>query len=105
MASSARTGLHPTYTSPNTFLSRVPNLTSKQPLRGGLIERISGIQLFANSHDQGYASDPSAGNWTWFEIGIIKGKNSSDKGRNLTWTSHFNRFLSSEYGWVRCLAP
>ncbi|KAH6896058.1 hypothetical protein B0T10DRAFT_397392 [Thelonectria olida] len=74
-------------------------ITSKQPLRGDLIERITGIQFIASSHDQGVANDPSAGNWTWFEIGIIKGKTSKKKGKALTWMSHVNRFLSEDFGW------
>lgn len=52
---------------------------------------------------------PSAGNWTWFELAILENESAFaprvKDGVELVWKSHYNRFLSEEYGWVRGQAP
>jgi hypothetical protein len=62
------------------------------------------MKLVAKSRDQGFSDDPLAGNWTWFEIAILKTKYSEEPrvkdGIQLVWVSHRNRFLSKDYGWV-----
>ncbi|KAG7409935.1 Calcium-independent phospholipase A2-gamma [Fusarium oxysporum f. sp. rapae] len=61
------------------------------------------MKLVAKSRDQGFIDDPLAGNWTWFEIAILKTKYSEEPrvkdGIHLVWVSHRNRFLSKDYGW------
>ena len=42
------------------------------PLSKGTLEHQPSLQLHTNSHDQGWASDPNAGSWTWFELSIIR---------------------------------
>jgi len=62
------------------------------------------IQLLAESRDQGFADVPSAGNWTWFEVGVYVDASASalkeKDGIKLAWKSHPNRFMSREYDWV-----
>ncbi|KAF8522563.1 acyl transferase/acyl hydrolase/lysophospholipase [Hysterangium stoloniferum] len=75
-----------------------------EPLTSSTISRLKSLQLFAESRDQGYADVPSAGNWTWFEIAIYDNSSSTlpkrKDGVSLVWTSHYNRFLSNEFGWA-----
>ncbi|KAI7759009.1 hypothetical protein LZL87_010004 [Fusarium oxysporum] len=74
-----------------------------QPLDTDTIQRIPCMKLVAKSRDQGFIDDPLAGNWTWFEIAILKTKYSEEPrvkdGIHLVWVSHRNRFLSKDYGW------
>ncbi|KAF8238015.1 FabD/lysophospholipase-like protein [Tricholoma matsutake] len=67
------------------------------------IKRLHSIQLLAESCDQGFADVPSAGNWTWFEVGVYVDASASvlkeKEGIKLAWKSHSNRFMSQEYGW------
>lgn len=76
-----------------------------QPLDAHTIERIHSLRLVAESRDQGFCDDELAGNWTWFEIAILKNKYSKQPrikdGIKLVWDSHKNRFLSNKYDWVR----
>ncbi|KAH6855604.1 hypothetical protein B0I37DRAFT_58782 [Chaetomium sp. MPI-CAGE-AT-0009] len=71
-----------------------------EPLSDGLVERISSIQLVTESHDQGRASDPSSGNWTWFEV-CVRGvtRTSEEKVYERFWMSHENAFLTRENAW------
>ncbi|KAJ9497139.1 hypothetical protein H2202_007295 [Exophiala xenobiotica] len=73
------------------------------PLDPPTIERLHGLQLIAESHDQGFSDVPSAGNWTWFELALMENER-SDSPRvkddvKLTWYSHVNRFCTEDYGW------
>ncbi|KAJ4243526.1 hypothetical protein NW757_011165 [Fusarium falciforme] len=74
-----------------------------QPLDAHTIERIHSLRLVAESRDQGECDDELAGNWTWFEIAVLKNKYSKQPrikdGIKLVWDSHKNRFLSKKYGW------
>ncbi|KAK6003120.1 hypothetical protein QM012_000965 [Aureobasidium pullulans] len=74
-----------------------------KPLDETEIKRIRGLKLYTESHDQGYTSDPNAGNWTWFEYAIVEGPSDHAKvqdGIRLVWTSHMNiREDTEEYGW------
>ncbi|KAF3003991.1 hypothetical protein E8E14_007678 [Neopestalotiopsis sp. 37M] len=74
-----------------------------RPLRSDTIQPIKSIRLFAESHDQGFAEDPNAGNWTWFELAIFESPTSktprSKDGVELVWESHTNRFKTTEYEW------
>ena len=67
------------------------------------IQHLTKIQLFAESHDQGYADDPLGGNWTWFELAILEDEGSTTPrqkdGIELIWRSHENRFLNKDFGW------
>ncbi|KAH0037143.1 hypothetical protein KCU80_g6869, partial [Aureobasidium melanogenum] len=74
-----------------------------KPLEETEIKRIRGLKLYTESHDQGYTSDPNAGNWTWFEYAIVEGPSDHAKiqdGIRLVWTSHMNiREDTEEYEW------
>ncbi|ETS80631.1 hypothetical protein PFICI_08160 [Pestalotiopsis fici W106-1] len=74
-----------------------------RPLRLETIQRIKSIRHFAELHDQGPVDDPSAGNWTWFELVILEGPTSktprSKDGVQLVWESHRNRFQTTSYEW------
>jgi hypothetical protein len=71
------------------------------------LSRMVSCQLSTNARDQGWASNPDQGVWTWFELCILKGPVSSDEftyehvkrdanGAMLTYFSHTTE-LSSEY--------
>ncbi|KAJ7637763.1 hypothetical protein B0H17DRAFT_961067 [Mycena rosella] len=53
------------------------------------------LQLWTDSHDQGFVDDALAGSWSWFEVCILadeKATKPRKKGeRILTWKSHSNR--------------
>ncbi|RVD89309.1 uncharacterized protein DFL_000323 [Arthrobotrys flagrans] len=67
------------------------------------IRKIDSIQLFAESHDQGFCNNEDLGNWTWFELGIYENEEEetprSKDGIELIWRSHYNNFKSDEYKW------
>ncbi|KAK6524472.1 hypothetical protein TWF281_011380 [Arthrobotrys megalospora] len=73
------------------------------PLDEVTIRKIDSVQLFAESHDQGYCENPDQGNWTWFELGIYENEESSaprkDGGIDLIWRSHYNHFSEYDYKW------
>ncbi|KAJ6553081.1 acyl transferase/acyl hydrolase/lysophospholipase, partial [Mycena capillaripes] len=66
-----------------------------EPLTQSVIYRLAQLQLWTDSHDQGFADDASAGSWSWFEVCILadeKATKPRKKGeRVLTWKSHSNR--------------
>ena len=74
-------------------------------MKSDTISRLYSVQLFADSHDQGDASEPEQGNWTWFELVILdkEHKLREKDGVKLVWKSHLNRFLTNEFGWVQFL--
>ena len=78
-----------------------------QPLKSEIIRRIRGIKLFADSHDQGYCDDESAGNWTWLELAILNDDSSmespktTEDGVELVWVSHSNKLKSEDYEWLQ----
>lgn len=59
----------------------------------------------AESHDQGWADNPDAGNWSWLELIILGNENSgaprSNNGVDLVWRSHRNPNRTEQFGWVR----
>ncbi|KAK0609590.1 acyl transferase/acyl hydrolase/lysophospholipase [Bombardia bombarda] len=73
------------------------------PLDPETIKRIHSVQLFAESHAQGFVDNAAAGTWTWFELAIMENEE-ADKPRvkdgvTLAWTSHKNFLKQFEYGW------
>jgi len=66
------------------------------PFTSEILERVTGFQLSTVSHDQGWASDPSAGSYTWYQVRVInphthpEGKPRED-GSIAVWDSHRNR--------------
>ncbi|KAF2496314.1 FabD/lysophospholipase-like protein [Lophium mytilinum] len=72
------------------------------PLTKEIIQRLSSVQLFAESHDQGEADDESAGLWTWLELVLLKDEYTdtpiNEGGIELAWCSHLNP-LSEDYHW------
>ncbi|KAF7968406.1 hypothetical protein HWV62_30643 [Athelia sp. TMB] len=52
----------------------------------------------------GWVDDPTAGNWTWFELAILKNMSAQtprtrNAGTRLSWLSHKNSMKSSTYEW------
>ena len=92
------------YVSPDNQSNAVVWFTSPVLLEED-IQHIDKVQLFADSHDQGYANDPRAGNWTWFELALMENKASTapryKDGIALVWRSHRNRFLDAKYDWAK----
>ena len=41
------------------------------PFRDHAFDQIAAVQLFTTSNDQGWASEPERGSWTWFEWGLF----------------------------------
>jgi hypothetical protein len=78
---------------------------SCQPLDLAAIRKIKAVQLIAESHDQEFCDVPSAGNWTWLELAILEDDSAWEPrvqdGVQLVWKSHYNRFMSENYDWVR----
>ncbi|KAG8788856.1 hypothetical protein FRC12_014097 [Ceratobasidium sp. 428] len=60
------------------------------------LKHIHSFQLFTSSKHQGWVSDPSAGSWSWFEVGIYRKDESSGQlvpktqsdGSLAFWVSH-----------------
>ncbi|CAE6500789.1 unnamed protein product, partial [Rhizoctonia solani] len=68
------------------------------------------IQAQTESRDQGWASNPEKGQWSWFEIAIFTSRPAEGQevkpgdikqyeGKPLTWTSHENR-LNPGFQWL-----
>jgi hypothetical protein len=70
------------------------------------LARMVSVQVATTARDQGWASNPSQGIWTWFEVCVLKGPVSSDEftekdiksdnGRLLSYFSHSTE-LSNEF--------
>ncbi|KAK6359101.1 hypothetical protein TWF696_000268 [Orbilia brochopaga] len=95
-----------TFSEPNTENPTVVNteVWFKSPvLHDDVIRRLNSIQLYAESHDQGFCDNEDLGNWTWFELGIYENEGArfprTKDGITLIWRSHYNYFNSKEYGW------
>ncbi|KAG8722951.1 hypothetical protein FRC09_005435 [Ceratobasidium sp. 395] len=77
-------------------------------LNGQKLSSFLSIQLETDAHDQGWATDPQRGLWSWFEIAIFRNLPGPDQivtpdmikpgpnGKPLTWLSH-TLPLSREY--------
>ncbi|KAG9081134.1 hypothetical protein FRC07_014623, partial [Ceratobasidium sp. 392] len=74
------------------------------PLTAQIISHVQSFQLFTDSHHQGWVSDPSAGSWSWFEIGLCRPDESSGQltpkslpdGSPAFWESHRHPVDGSE---------
>ncbi|KAF3050581.1 hypothetical protein E8E11_007435 [Didymella keratinophila] len=76
------------------------------PLTLDTIKHIDSVRLYAESHDQGNAQELYWGNWTWFELAIMKDSKAEHPivdadGVELVWKSHRNRFQTSNFGWEK----
>ncbi|KAK3995228.1 acyl transferase/acyl hydrolase/lysophospholipase [Cladorrhinum sp. PSN332] len=64
------------------------------PLTPTTIQKLHGLQLFAESHDQAFCDQPLEGTWTWFEIALLQNKHAQKPrvkdGIELVWRSHMN---------------
>ncbi|KAF9487998.1 FabD/lysophospholipase-like protein [Pleurotus eryngii] len=64
------------------------------PLEKSFLERVSRIQLQTTAHDQGYASFPDQGSWSWFDVAILESPESNAPlvrdGLTCLWRSHSN---------------
>jgi hypothetical protein len=73
-------------------------------LNQAAIEALQSVQLFADTHDQGWVGDRALGNWTWLEIALYENGTMDSprtrEGVELSWQSHKNDMGSKEYGWV-----
>ena len=90
----------------NATLQRKLWVASGQLTKNELARLIS-VQLTTDARDQGWASNPSQGVWTWFELAVLKGPTSSDEfkesdikrgpdGALLSYYSH-STYLSNAY--------
>ncbi|KAF2875149.1 acyl transferase/acyl hydrolase/lysophospholipase [Massariosphaeria phaeospora] len=68
------------------------------------IRRIDYVQLYAESHDQGFCDNPDGGAWTWLELGIYEDEHAESPrvkdGIELVWRSHFNVLANAEFQWL-----
>ncbi|OJD31457.1 patatin-like phospholipase [Diplodia corticola] len=62
------------------------------PLRRDTIQRIHGLKVFAETHDQGFCDNPAGGNWTWLELAILEKEWDTTpkraRGIDLVWFDH-----------------
>ncbi|OAA53139.1 Di-copper centre-containing [Cordyceps fumosorosea ARSEF 2679] len=75
------------------------------PLHGQTIRMIRGVKLYAESHDQGYVSDLTEGNWTWLQLAIFACETDTtpkkdSQGQELVMTSHSNKVNSRNFEWM-----
>jgi hypothetical protein len=65
------------------------------------------VQLFTESHDQGFCDDEAAGTWTWFELAIMENADATapreKDGIQLSWVSHKNVLNDGTFTWVGSL--
>lgn len=77
---------------------------AQQPLSQAAIDALHSVQLFADTHDQGWVTDRALGNWTWLEIALYDNESSNTpklrEGVELVWHSHKNDMGSKEFDWV-----
>ncbi|OBZ77690.1 hypothetical protein A0H81_01694 [Grifola frondosa] len=63
------------------------------PLRCVDLTKLAFVKLETVSRHQGWVSDPACGCWSWFELGILRGRASADADRTL-----FSRLKTREDG-------
>ncbi|KAJ7668205.1 acyl transferase/acyl hydrolase/lysophospholipase [Mycena rosella] len=65
-----------------------------------VVSKIEEVQLFTESHHQGYVEFREAGSWSWFNIVILESSDATTPkvmdGRSLVWASHTNK-IGDEY--------
>ncbi|KAL7936844.1 Monophenol monooxygenase [Trichoderma chlorosporum] len=76
------------------------------PLTLQTIHRIRALKLFTESHDQGFVSDETQGNWSWFELVILENESATtpkkdQDGNELVSMSHVNKIRSNEFEWLQ----
>ncbi|KAL0958133.1 hypothetical protein HGRIS_000301 [Hohenbuehelia grisea] len=90
--SSSTAACEPVTAESNELTSRIWFTTPA--LDADLLKRINKIQLQTFSHDQGYASFPEAGSWSWFDIAVLETPDATTPkvkdGLTLLWLSHTN---------------
>ncbi|KAI0311486.1 hypothetical protein OF83DRAFT_755571 [Amylostereum chailletii] len=65
------------------------------PLDSAALARIAAVQVITISSDQGWASYPEHGSYSWFDIGLLRP--SSDGNQEVCWrTSHHNQLAKKE---------
>ncbi|KAJ7241094.1 hypothetical protein C8J57DRAFT_1085343 [Mycena rebaudengoi] len=66
-----------------------------------VVSKIEEVQLFTESHDQGYVEFQEAGSWSWFDIVILESSDATTpkvmNGRTLVWASHTNKIGDEHY--------
>ncbi|KZV92660.1 hypothetical protein EXIGLDRAFT_718113 [Exidia glandulosa HHB12029] len=71
------------------------------PLSRHDLQHIAALQLRTYSHDQGWANDPDAGSWTWFDVCIATPQKvlaiRPADGTELRWRSHSNPVASKKF--------
>jgi len=63
---------------------------SSVPLSPHDLANMHSIQLLTRSRDQGWASDPNAGSWSWFEVVLIPSERGRSNVEEHSWLSHNN---------------
>lgn len=65
------------------------------------VARIDELQLFTDSHDQGFVNFREAGSWSWFDIVILASPDATEpkikNGRSLVWLSHSNELGEEDF--------
>ena len=65
------------------------------PVDRSFCRRVAQLQLCTDSYDQGWADNPGAGSWSWFEVCILANSEATQPkvqgNKTLSWTSHHNR--------------
>ncbi|EMD39819.1 hypothetical protein CERSUDRAFT_150518 [Gelatoporia subvermispora B] len=71
-----------------------------EPLDNTFIYRAAQLQLYTDSHDQGFVDDKDSGAWSWFELVILPDEKTDEPvicdGKELVWRSHSNRLGSKD---------
>ncbi|KAG8907211.1 hypothetical protein FRC01_007757, partial [Tulasnella sp. 417] len=90
------------------------------------MSRLAWLELETFSKDQGWCSDPSAGRWSWFEVGIVRPSDDSwtsydeqdiivptssesralptvqpESEEFMAWESHCNTLAGEDFEWLR----
>ncbi|TFY65905.1 hypothetical protein EVG20_g5188 [Dentipellis fragilis] len=70
------------------------------PFDAVALQRIAQIKLITLSRDQGWVSDRNAGNWSWFDVAVLRGDSETEDGQErelreidgepAVWRSHEN---------------
>jgi len=73
---------------------------ASEPMTAASLKHIAALRLDTTSHHQGFVSDPNAGMWSWFEVGVSRPLPENpavyrlvehmETGEPLVWLSHEN---------------
>ena len=76
------------------------NWFSSRTITHADLATVSALQLVTYSHDQGTASSPELGSWSWFDVCVadaLLNVRERDDGSELRWRSHENPIASDQF--------